>query len=73
MTPGLFVELADERTVTGSAHCTLLSWWASKLGRNALMPHQAAARGGALRCRLADERVPTLGEAVTWLVGELRG
>jgi len=62
----------DEDPVTGSAHCTLVPWWAAKLGRDELLAHQVSARGGVLRCRLAGDRVRLRGEAVTWLAGELR-
>ena len=66
-------ESIPEDPVTGSAHCTLVPWWAAKLGRTELVAHQVSARGGVLRCRLAGERVRMWGQAVTWLAGELRG
>ena len=62
----------DEDPVTGSAHCTLVPWWAAKLGRDELVAHQVSPRGGVLHCRLDGDRVRLRGEAVTWLVGELR-
>jgi PhzF family phenazine biosynthesis protein len=61
-----------EDPVTGSAHCTLVPWWAQKLGRTALVAHQVSPRGGEIRCRLAGDRVHLRGRAVTWLAGELR-
>ena len=61
-----------EDPVTGSAHCTLVPWWAARLGREDLVAHQVSARGGEIRCRLAGDRVRLRGQAVTWLAGELR-
>jgi len=62
----------DEDPVTGSAHCTLVPWWAARLGRVELAARQVSTRGGELRCKLAGDRVLVAGEAVTWLAGELR-
>jgi PhzF family phenazine biosynthesis protein len=61
-----------EDPVTGSAHCTLVPWWADRLGRTELVAHQVSARGGEIRCRLEGDRVRLRGQAVTWLAGELR-
>jgi PhzF family phenazine biosynthesis protein len=60
-----------EDPVTGSAHCTLAPYWGQRLGKTALSARQVSARGGELRCRLANERVLIAGEAVTYLVGEV--
>ena len=67
--PGVGV---NEDPVTGSAHCTLAPYWAAKLGKQELLAYQASARGGALRVKLAGERVLLYGQAVTVLRGELR-
>jgi PhzF family phenazine biosynthesis protein len=61
----------DEDPVTGSAHCTLMPYWAAKLGRTELVAEQASPRGGTLHCRLAGDRVYLAGAAVTVLRGEL--
>lgn len=61
----------DEDPVTGSAHCALAPYWAEKLGKPEISAYQASARGGALRARLAGERVLLYGQAVTVLKGEL--
>ena len=42
----------DEDPVTGSAHCTLMPYWAARLGKNALRAQQVSARGGDLWCEL---------------------
>jgi len=61
----------DEDPVTGSAHCCLAPYWASRLGRNEMVAYQASRRGGLVRVRLDGERVRLGGHAVTILRGEL--
>ncbi len=55
----------DEDPVTGSAHCCLGPFWASRLGRDELTAFQASRRGGAVHVRVAGDRVILGGEAVT--------
>ena len=62
----------DEDPVTGSAHCTLVPYWAARLGRTELVAHQASPRGGTLHCRLAGDRVFLAGSAVTVLRAGLK-
>lgn len=62
----------NEDPVTGSAHCVLTPFWAARLGKQEMCAYQASPRGGALRVRLAGERVILSGQAVTVLVGELK-
>ncbi len=62
----------DEDPVTGSAHTTLIPYWAGVLGRDVLTAHQVSARGGELWCALRGERVSIAGQAVTYLAGALR-
>jgi PhzF family phenazine biosynthesis protein len=61
----------DEDPVTGSAHCSLAPYWASRLGKNELVGHQISARGGVVHCTLRGDRVGLAGHAVTVLCGEL--
>ncbi len=61
----------DEDPVTGSAHCTIGPYWATRLGRDELTAYQASPRGGTLRLRIAGDRVHLTGHAVTVLNGEL--
>jgi PhzF family phenazine biosynthesis protein len=61
----------DEDPVTGSAHCCLAPYWASKLGRPELTGHQVSARGGVVKVRVSGSRVALRGQAVTVLRGEL--
>jgi PhzF family phenazine biosynthesis protein len=61
----------DEDAVTGSAHCALGPYWAAKLGKVELAAYQASSRGGALRVRVAGDRVYLAGQAVSLLRSEL--
>jgi PhzF family phenazine biosynthesis protein len=61
----------DEDPVTGSAHCCLTPYWASRLGKNEMVAYQASHRGGVVRVRLDGDRVKLGGQAVTVLRGEL--
>lgn len=60
-----------EDPVTGSAHCTLVPYWAARLGKDELDARQVSERGGELRCRLRGDRVTIAGRAVTYLVGAI--
>ena len=54
-----------EDPVTGSAHCTLASYWSERLGRAELVGEQASKRGGIVRMRLQGDQVVLGGQAVT--------
>jgi predicted PhzF superfamily epimerase YddE/YHI9 len=54
-----------EDPVTGSAHCTLASYWSERLGKADLVGEQASARGGIVRMRVQGDRVVLGGQAVT--------
>jgi PhzF family phenazine biosynthesis protein len=58
-----------EDPVTGSAHCSLIPYWAQKLGKSVLTARQLSPREGELFCRSAGERVLISGAAVTYLEG----
>jgi PhzF family phenazine biosynthesis protein len=60
-----------EDPVTGSAHCRLAAYWASRLGKTTLRAVQASPRGGHLLVELDGDRVRLSGQAVTVLRGEL--
>ncbi|PPR18130.1 MAG: putative isomerase YddE [Alphaproteobacteria bacterium MarineAlpha9_Bin7] len=60
-----------EDPVTGSAHCSLGPYWASKLDRNELVGRQLSSRGGDVRVLVDGTRVRLSGKAVTVLRGEL--
>jgi predicted PhzF superfamily epimerase YddE/YHI9 len=57
--------------VTGSAHCALAPFWATKLGRTALVGRQVSAREGSVETRLDGDGVLLGGNAVTVVRGEL--
>ena len=60
-----------EDPVTGSAHCTLIPYWAQRLGRSKLRALQISQRGGELYCEHRGERVGIGGRAVTYSSGFL--
>lgn len=60
-----------EDPVTGSAHCSLIPYWAARLGKNALFARQVSKRGGELHCELQGERVRIAGEGVLYLEGSI--
>lgn len=59
----------DEDPVTGSAHCSLVPYWAERLGTNTLVAKQISSRGGDLACTLSEGRVFMSGTAVTFMIG----
>lgn len=61
----------DEDPVTGSAHCYLAPYWATKLGKDDLVGYQASARGGVVGCCWRGERVILRGQAATVMRGDL--
>lgn len=61
----------DEDPVTGSAHCTLIPYWAERIGRTELAALQVSARGGELSCYHRGDRVTIAGRAKTYLSGTI--
>lgn len=61
----------DEDPVTGSAHCTLVPFWAGVLDKSRLHARQLSRRGGELFCRLDGDRVRMAGHCAPYLVGEI--
>lgn len=62
----------DEDPVTGSAHCSLAPYWATRLHKNEFFAYQASPRGGELKVVLQGDRVLLKGEAVTMIEGNFR-
>lgn len=60
-----------EDPVTGSAHTSLIPYWANKFGKTELEARQLSERGGFLKCKLNGDRVEISGKAVTYLIGEI--
>ena len=61
----------DEDPVTGSAHCTLIPYWAERLGERRLEAYQLSRRGGALSCVMWGNRVTIAGRAALYLEGSI--
>lgn len=61
----------DEDPATGSAHCVLTPYWASRLGKEQLTARQISARVGDLTCTLRGDRVTIAGGAVLYLEGAI--
>jgi PhzF family phenazine biosynthesis protein len=60
-----------EDPVTGSAHCTLVPFWADRLGKKELHARQVSARGGELFCAMLADRVEIAGRAVLFFEGSI--
>jgi PhzF family phenazine biosynthesis protein len=60
-----------EDPVTGSAHCTLIPYWAERLGKTRLRARQISARGGDLDCSLRGDRVTITGRCALYLEGSI--
>ncbi|PSS57109.1 PhzF family phenazine biosynthesis protein [Pseudomonas sp. BBP2017] len=58
--PGIGI---PEDPVTGSTHCSLIPYWAERLGKTELNAFQCSSRGGELFCRLEGDRVKIGGYA----------
>ena len=54
-----------EDPVTGSAHCTIGSWWAGRRQRDGVLADQLSPRGGTLRLSRRGDRIRLGGRAVT--------
>lgn len=61
----------NEDPVTGSAHTTLIPYWAAKYGKNHLTAIQLSKRTGNLKCRYLNDRVEISGQAKLYLIGDL--
>lgn len=61
-----------EDPVTGSAHCTLVPYWARRLGKPTVRAFQASARGGELTGIDQGARVSLAGDCAFYLEGTIR-
>ncbi len=61
-----------EDPVTGSAHCTLVPYWAERIGKDKLHARQLSKRGGELFCENLGGRVKIAGAAVLFMEGTIR-
>jgi predicted PhzF superfamily epimerase YddE/YHI9 len=60
-----------EDPVTGSAHCTLVPYWAGELGKTLLHARQVSPRGGELFCKMSGSRVEIAGAARLYMRGRI--
>jgi len=60
-----------EDPVTGSAHSTLIPYWAERLNKSVLHAVQLSKRGGELFCEHRGDRVRISGHAVLYATGEI--
>ena len=58
-----------EDPVTGSAHCSLIPFWANRLQKNELKAMQLSERIGNLNCTNKENRVIISGQARTYSIG----
>lgn len=62
---------SSEDSVTGSAHCMLVPFWAERLEKNQLHAKQLSQRGGELFCEYLGERVQLKGQCALFFIGEI--
>lgn len=60
-----------EDPVTGSAHTTLIPYWAERLGKTELRARQISPRGGDVWCEHKGDRVTIAGNGVLYLEGSI--
>ncbi len=60
-----------EDPVTGSAHCSLIPFWAARLNKKELFALQVSERMGKLYCQERGERVLISGQARTYSIGSI--
>jgi len=60
-----------EDPVTGSAHCTLIPYWAEKLGKTRMTAKQVSCRGGDLICENKKDGVVIGGQARLYMEGKI--
>ena len=60
-----------EDPVTGSAHCSLIPFWAARLGKKVLHAVQVSERVGKLLCEDRGDRVIISGQAKTYSIATL--
>jgi PhzF family phenazine biosynthesis protein len=61
----------DEDSVTGSAHCLLVPYWAEQLKADSLVAKQISKRGGQIWCRLGANTVTLSAYVTPFLVGTI--
>jgi len=62
----------DEDPVTGSAHTSLIPFWAKVLNKKKLYAKQLSSRQGELYCYLSNDRVYIGGKVVEYMKGHIK-
>ncbi len=60
-----------EDPVTGSAHCSLIPYWAKVMQKREFVARQLSTRGGTLHCTLDGDNVVIAGNAVLYKKGTI--
>ena len=61
----------NEDPVCGSAHCSLIPYWAERLGKTDMVARQLSPRGGTIFCKNRGERVSISGKAVLYATANI--
>lgn len=61
----------DEDPATGSAHATMVPYWAKTLKKEELSAIQLSKRKGAFKCKYLNESTAISGKAITYSKGEI--
>lgn len=61
----------EDTGFTGSAHCSLVPYWAQQLGRRSLRAHQPSPRGATIDCELRADRVLLCCTAAKYMEGHI--
>ena len=61
----------NEDPVTGSAHTTLIPYWAQQLNKIEMTAIQLSNRKGYLQCKYLNDRVEISGQGKLYLIGEI--
>ncbi|MCL1876355.1 MAG: PhzF family phenazine biosynthesis protein [Synergistaceae bacterium] len=62
----------NEDPVTGAMFCSLIPFWAKRLGKSRMTARQVSKRGGTVYCEDKGERVNISGKAVLYAISEFR-
>lgn len=61
----------NEDPVCGSAHCSLIPYWAKKLHKNEMIAQQLSSRSGIVHCKLEGSRVKLAGKAALYSIATI--
>ncbi len=61
----------NEDPVCGSAHCSLIPYWANRLNKNEMIARQLSDRSGIVHCKLEGPRVKLAGKAALYSIGTI--